>query len=226
MALLQAVSSSQSQYDESIKEWFGNDYYGNICNSGKAEAAAKAIAIAVAKVYTQAYQQVECSDDADGSFCGWQQSNGDAWGIATAEAVATAMADAGDDDAKGFCFSDVQAISVVVADAAAQSLQEGCSSGVASSYKFTESSQTAVQKGIAKAFAKASASACKSGKYEASASSKCEGEGLSKSRGKTSSSGDGFAKGGQVSACTSGVARKCCPTGHTSRICTCALKNG
>lgn len=216
-----ARASTQSQYDEAIKDWFGNDYYGNICNSGKAEAAARAIARAVADVYTSAYQAVECSEYSQGSACGWQQSNGDAWALATARAVASAMADAGGDGARGFCLSDVEAISVVVADVAAESLLDGCVGGGASSYQFTESRQTAIAEGIAEAFAKASASSCKNGSYDASASSECEGDGLSDAKISTSGSGSGFAKAKQVTACSGGVNSKCCSSSFNSGVCLC-----
>lgn len=238
-ATCSSVSSSQSQYREAFKEWFGSDYEGNACNSGKAEAAAEAIAKAIAEVYTSSYTDVKCSKDAGGSSaCGWSQGNGEAWAASTADAVANALADAGDKGGKGLCLSDIRAVSAVIAKATASSLTDGCAGAGESTYIFRETHKKSIQTGYAKAFAKATAYACRNG-FEASAGAECEGDSESvvdsfvsppdtpSSGGSGSSSGNGgSASGGGVPHCVKGVRSKCCDPSHDSYICLCDPRNG
>lgn len=221
-----------SQYREAFDDWIGDNFEGHICNKVEREAAAKAVATAISEVYTSAYTSIECSKRARGSACGWSQGDGTAWAIATADAVAVAFADAGGDDARGLCTSDIRAVSSVVSDTAADALSDGCVNGRGGKvFKWSQSYQKSVQEGVAKAFAKATAEACKSGKYEKRASAVCEGDASSNVKGDTSESftegdAEGYSQGGEVDACIKGVKKKCCDRKYRGSSCRCSFRKG
>lgn len=228
----EAFAQSVSQYKEAFADWFGGDFEGKVCDKVKREAAATAVAKAISEVYTSSYTSIQCTRRAQGSACGWSQSDGTAWAIATADAVAFAYADAGGDSAKGVCTSDIRAVAAVVSDVAANALTDGCVNGNGGKiFRWSESFQRSLQEGIAKAFAKATAQVCSKGYYEASASVECEGDASSDVKGDTDgsfTSGDatGSAKGGEVPACTKGVRSKCCQKFYRASSCRCASDNG
>lgn len=232
-ASCEAVSMSKSVYQEAFEEWYGDNYEANLCDKMRIEAAATAVAEAVASVYTSAYVQIECTEASEAGACGFSQSNGEAWAVATAEAIANALADAGDEEGKGFCLSDVRAVSAVIARATAKSLAEDCISGVGNSYRFSENNKISLQKGIAEAFATATAAACRDGLNNWS-QAECDGDSVSTVEGTATPSAPpspglpdtGAATGGQVTACRLGVRDKCCAQDHDSLICECAVANG
>lgn len=155
----QAVTSSQNDFKLTFEEWFSEP--DALCESGKAEAAARSVATAIAEVWSNAASKVVC--DGMGYACGWSISNGNTYALAFAEAVAQAAAEAGAGGvADAFCFADVRAVSTVLASAAAQAQSDVCTTG-GSAEDFQESYVSAVQVAIADAFASATAGACASG---------------------------------------------------------------
>lgn len=225
-----AFSEAQDAFEEAFDEWYGLDYAANVCNKGRAEAAAEAVAEAVASVYTKAYTDVKCDEGVEGSACGFGQTNGRSWSRAVAEAIANALADAGDEAGKGFCLSDIRAVSAVIAEASSKSLTDGCVGGGEESYSFSEGYKISVQKAIATAFAQATVGACQKG-FETWTSADCVGEGESTSEGTTDGSfetadSSGSASGTQLLKCRDGVNDKCCNRAYRPDSCRCARENG
>ncbi|GMH36890.1 hypothetical protein BSKO_04763 [Bryopsis sp. KO-2023] len=215
-----AVSESTSVFKEAFEEWWGEE---GVCDSGKAETAVTSIATAVAKVWSNAAVKVDC--DGLGFACGWSISNGNAFALAFAEAIAQAAAEAGaSTDANGFCFADVRAVAGVFAEAAARAQADTCTTGGASE-DFENSYVQAVQKGIATAFARATASACDVD-GEVAASSECFGEADSSTEGAVAKSGDVCGGIQQLQACTGIVKDKCCHSDFRRSLCTCRGCNG
>lgn len=210
-----AVTESSSEFKEAFDEWWSNE---GTCDSGKAEAAATAVAKAIAKVWSNAAVKVTC--DGMGFACGWSIADGQAWAIAFAEAVAQASAEAGTgSSAEGFCFADIRALSSVIAEAAAKAQADACTTG-ATVEDFQSSYASAIQIGIARAFAQATAEAC-SADGELIASSQCSGEGESTTEGDSFAYGDACAGIAQIKACTGPGMEMCCDRGFKRRLCNC-----
>ncbi|GAB5483554.1 MAG: hypothetical protein Pars92KO_33110 [Parasphingorhabdus sp.] len=157
--LLKAVSTSQSKFKEAYDEWWGEG--GDACDGGKAEAAATAVATAIAEVWANAASKVEC--DGRGFACGWSISGGNTFALGFAEALAQAAAEAADGDlATAFCYADVRAVSTVLAEAAATAQSDACVTDSGKKEDFQSSYVQAVKTAIANAFASATARACNS----------------------------------------------------------------
>lgn len=215
-----AVSESTSAFEEAFNEWWGDE---GLCDSGKAEAAATAVATAVAKVWSNAAVKVNC--EGLGFACGWSIANGNTFAVAFAEAVAQAAAEAGVGvEADSFCFADIRALSTVFATAAAQAQADACTTG-GTVEDFEDSYVKAVQVGIATAFAEATASAC-SESGEVSASSKCTGEATSSTEENIIIAGDVCGGLSQIPACTGEIKEKCCADSYRRNLCTCKDCNG
>lgn len=210
-----AVTQSTSVFKEAFEEWWGEE---GVCDSGKAETAVTSIATAVAKVWSNAAVKVNC--DGHGFACGWSVANGNAFALAFAEAIAQAAAEAGaSTDANGFCFADIRAVAAVFAEAAASAQADTCTTGGASE-DYEKSYVAAVQKGIATAFARATASACDA-EGEVAAESECSGEADSSTEGDVAQSGDVCGGILQLKACTGTVKDKCCSADFKRSLCTC-----
>ncbi|GAB5407600.1 MAG: hypothetical protein Aurels2KO_58310 [Aureliella sp.] len=156
----QAVSSSQSEFKEAYDEWWSGDG-DSACDGGKAEAAATAVATAIARVWANAASKVQC--DGRGFACGWSIANGNTYALGFAEALAQAAAEAADGDlATAFCYADVRAVSTALAEAAASAQSDVCVTNTGKQKDFQESYVQAVKVAIANAFASATARACNS----------------------------------------------------------------
>lgn len=214
-----AVGESQSTFVEAYEDWWIGDDGDlddvKLCEKETVETAAKAIATAVAKVWASAFVLVEC--EGQGFACGWAASNGEAFAMAFAEAIAFAAADASLPDVDAFCVADIRAISGALAQAAESARADTCTAG-GTSTDFEDNYASAVVDAIAEAFASATASACKLDD-EARAKSECFG---------VADSGvvevvEGAADTEQLRACEGGAAT-CC--GNPKRFCGCDNCNG
>ncbi|GMH36247.1 hypothetical protein BSKO_04115 [Bryopsis sp. KO-2023] len=215
-----AVSISQNAFQESYDEWFSDD---GLCDNGKAEASAIAIASAIAKVWSNAAVKVTC--EGQGFACGWSIANGQAWATAFAEAISQAAAEAGGgSNAEAFCFADIRAISVVLADAASSAQADACTNG-GTVESFEASYAAAIQVGIATAFARATASACNEN-GEALSSSECVGEASSTTKSEVFTVGDACAGLTDLKACSSPGKEMCCDRGFKRRLCGCNRSKG
>lgn len=220
-----AWSQSQSAFKDAFAEWWSAG--DKICDGNTVQATAKAVATAIAKVWTSAAVNVECDDDAQGFACGWAFANGRSLGRAVAEAIATAAADAslalsedgseGADTADAFCFAEIRAMGAAFAEAASTAQVDACTStGQDPVSVYEESFVTAIQTVVAESLARASARACKSG-GDFVAESKCEGVGEQKSDGSFSGAGDFCFGLADVPACEGPGAEICCA--RTNRVC-------
>lgn len=214
-----AFASSVSQFSEAFAEWFGDDYQRYICDEERVTAAARAVASACASVYTSAFTKVSCDYKAQGFACGWSQTDGGAWASATAEAVAQAVADAGVDDSKGFCLTDVSALSTVLVDAVSKSLSAGCATTGQLKKSYNSDLTQEFANAIADVFAKATAKVCEKGVYDgaviATAKAECAGRATSDTTGGT-----------QLLDCERGVLAKCCARRWRAASCRCPVGNG
>lgn len=215
----QAQAESQSAVKVAIEEWFADDHQ-KLCAKESIEAAALAVGKAVARVYAQALVNIDCSDDAVGSACGWSFGTGDAWAIATARAIAIAVADLGPDTA--LCETDITALSGVFVDAGVTVGAAACSTGPGSASDNESAYVEAVRFAIADAFAYASAEFCNAGS-EVFARSTCAGEAGSRIDGSGGT-------GGRIPACP-GVSptgdATCCSDRFLRRsTCNCRDCNG
>lgn len=213
----QTVSHAVDAYRSAFQEWFSEE--GAICDSGKAETAAEAIGTAAAEVYADASVKIEC--EGEGFGCGWGASSGAAWATAFAEAVAISAARAHDPhhNSKGACFSDIRALSSVIAEVAAKTQVMACSDGEDVNV-FKKSLGKAIGQAVAKAFSSATANSCTTG-GEQQASSSCKGEAESTSTDTLYEQGNVCAGIKTNKPCTGGGQSMCCASGFTSYYCFC-----
>lgn len=149
--------TSQSEYKEAYDDWFSEE---GLCEEGKASAAASAMAQATAKVWADAAVKVTC--EGYGVACGYSITGGQAWSIGFAESLAQAAAEAGGGGAEGFCYADIRALAVVIAEAAGNAQASACSTK-GTQEDFQNEYAAAIEVGIATAFAEATAFACETG---------------------------------------------------------------
>lgn len=237
-------SQSETVYQEAFSEWWSQG--DKICDGNTVTAAAKAVASAIAKVWTSAAVEVECSEG-QGFACGWSFANGETTAASIAEAVAQAAADAslaledtGDDGAAAadaFCFADIRAIRGALASAAATAATDACAfSGEDPVSTYTASYASAIETVVADAFAKASAKTCFTedgkGGSDVAASSLCSGTAEVDSKVELDGSGDFCFGTRDVPLCTGIVEEACCGNKTSrSRVCrvsrsTCQKCNG
>lgn len=211
-----SVSRSQNAFKETFDEWWSDE---GVCDSGKAEAAASAVAKAIAKVWANAAVKVTC--EGMGFACGWSISDGQAWSVAFAEAIAQAAAETNaGTEADAFCFADVRSLAGVIAEAAATSQADACTTG-GTVEDFESSYAASIQTGIASAFAKATAEACNAD-GELAASSSCSGVGESEAKGETFAHGDACAGLAQIETCAGPGVADCCSPRFRRRLCNCS----
>lgn len=152
------MSSSQSVFKEAFEDWFAEGE--DACSGEAIEAAATSVAVAIAEVWTSAAAKVTC--DGYGFACGWSIADGSAFALGFAEALASAAAEAvSGDAATGFCYADIRAVSVVLAEAASEAQESACVENEGTEEAFQASYVQAVKVAVADAFASATASACK-----------------------------------------------------------------
>lgn len=219
----EAVAEAQNAFNEAYVEWWigddGNVDTGRVCDSGLIEAAAEAVATAVAQVFTTAVVKVSCTGE--GFACGYAISDGTAFAIAFAEAIALAAADASQGDIEAWCVADIRALASAFAQAADRSRAETCTTG-GTEEDFQMSYASAVVDAIATALARASATACNAD--AAKAESECFGRASSTTDEIVE--GPGKAAAVQVTACEGGAAECCEPTFDRRRICSCEECDG
>lgn len=212
-----AVSSSQSTFKQAFTEWWGEG--SDACDGGKTEAAATAVATAIAEVWANAASKVSCNGR--GFACGWSVANGNTFAKGFAEAMAQAAADALDtEQAAAFCFADIRAVSTVLAEAAAKAQSDVCVTDTGNQSDYQDSYVQAVKVAIAEAFAKATATACNRG-TEVIAASECTGEGVSSTEEDVFAVGDACGGVSEIKACKGSGHEMCCSQGFRSRFCRC-----
>lgn len=217
----EASAESKSAFEAAFVEWWAEDFDSYVCDTQRREAAARAVAVATAKLAASAFAQISCSEKADAEGCAWGVGEGDAWAIATADAIAQAMVDFGGD--RAFCEADVRALSAAVVDVAGSAQADACIKGGGLTLVDFESIYVSgFQKAIAEAFALATASFCDTGDSVTS-SSKCKGQGASLGGGGVTIVGDGQGSGraDKPPACVGGGAAKCCKRDYSASKCLC-----
>jgi len=227
-------AQSETVFQEAYSDWWSEG--DKICDGNTVATAAKAVATAVAKVWTSAAVDVECSEGR-GFACGWSFSNGETFGASVAEAVAQAAADAslalesaGDDGAAAadaFCFADVRAIGGALARAASSASADACAFSGDAVSKYSDSFASAIETVIADAFASATASTCATedgkGGSDVTASSLCKGEGSVDRLTEVDGTGN-FCFGTKAVPLCSGTGAKLCCTENPRRSCRISRK--
>lgn len=171
--------------------------------------------------WADASVQVVC--DGVGFACGWTATGGEAWAIGFAEAMAQAAAEAGaGTNAQGFCYADIRAISVVIAEAAAAAQAEACSNGDPVDV-YESNFAAAIEVGVANAFAQATAEACDGGDA-VKAESKCVGDAASLTEGDSFATDDACAGVRQVLPCSGPGKDMCCDPKFKRNLCLCQRK--
>lgn len=219
----EAAAESESAFKIAIQEWFAEDYK-YLCQEERRDAAAIAIGKAIAKLLARAFVKVSCTGS--GSACGWGFSQGSAWAVATAKAIAIAAVDLGPD--RAICEADVTALSGAFVDVAGKAQAGACQKGPGSESEYERLFLESIRFPVADAFAWATAEYCNFG-FEVIAKSKCKGRaGSSVTTGgdTVDGSGDGTAEGGKLPACSGAGDAKCCPGSFRFSNCNCQDCNG
>ncbi|GMH37680.1 hypothetical protein BSKO_05553 [Bryopsis sp. KO-2023] len=217
----QASATAKSEFESAFIEWWADDFDGHVCDSQRRDAAARAVATAIAQVAVSAFGKITCTDYADVEGCAWGVGKADAWAIATAEALAVAMVDFG--QGRSFCEADVTALAASVVDVTGKAQADACvKGGEISNVDFESIFVKGIQKSVAEAFASATASFCNTGDG-VFAESKCKGQGSSLGEGGVTIIGDGEGKGkaAKVPTCSGEVEAKCCVGDFNASICLC-----
>ncbi|GMH41871.1 hypothetical protein BSKO_09781 [Bryopsis sp. KO-2023] len=224
-------SQSQEVFQEAFEEWWSEGETKDVCDGNKVDVAAQAVATAIAKVWTSAAVDVECDDKSQGFSCGWSFANGETFGVAVAEAVATAAADAslaledseqeGSEVADAFCFADVRAISGVFTQAASDAAADACTgTGQEPASVYESSFVSSIKTVVADAFASASARVCRSEDgADVTAESLCQGVGEVSSAEKFEGDGNFCFGFSDIPACEGLGGSTCCSLKPNARSC-------